>query len=176
MARKFLNQSRTPRSSRRSNKAWASHFDAAAVTVAAGTKALLGGLSLSNPNIDETVLRTVGSVITQTDAPAVSEKQFGAFGLIRVSDAAAAVGITAIPGPVTDADDDGWFVYVPLLSDNRVNTAVGVVAGVRYDFDSKAKRVFEEGTQIAIVVENAHASHAFSIASAFRLLGMVTGT
>jgi len=133
---------------------------------------------LSNSNIDETILRTVGKFAVASDQAAASEIQVGAFGLILVSDAAVAVGITAIPGPITDSSDDGWFVYVPIVQSVEFISAVGVRPdwATCYDFDSKAKRKIEEGRQLAIVVENAHASFGFEITFAFRLLSMVSGT
>ncbi len=176
MARRFQNRQFQSRS--KPNRAWFSFFLAEHVDVPAGSKVLLGTLALSNTNIDETVLRTVGSFSIASDQAAVSERQLGAFGIIRVSEAAAAIGITAVPGPVTDAGDDGWFMYMPFQQANIVLTAAGFDsdAALRYPFDSKAKRVTEEGVVLAVVVENAHASNALRIAIGFRLLSQITGT
>ena len=175
MARNYRSQSR---SSRTPNRAWA-HADVNAFTaVAAASKVLLGGFTLSNTNIDETILRTVGRLAVSTDNPVGDEEQIGAFGMILVSDAAVAVGVTAIPGPITDGQDDGWFVYVPIVQRYHHETSVGFDPqfATGYDFDSKAKRVVEEGRQMAIMVENAHATHAFDIAFVLRLLSVVRGT
>ena len=176
MARRF--QNRLQRRSGPSNKGWVGTVAAEEVNVPAASKVLLNTFVLSNMNIDETVLRTVGQISINSDNFAATEEQRGAFGLIVVSDAAVAVGITAIPGPITDVDDDGWFVYIPFSYLNIQATSVGrnPDAAHRIEFDSKAKRVFQEGQQIAIVVENAHAAHGFDIAPMFRMLTMVRGT
>jgi len=164
--------------SSRPNRAWAGFANTSLVAVAASTKILIGGFSLSNPNIDETVLRTVGTIAVMSDQQATTEDQLGAFGMIAVTDLAAAAGAASIPGPITDRADDGWFVYVSIVQRLAFGTSVGFHANgaVQYHFDSKAKRRFEEGTQIAIMVENASSSTAFSIMTIFRLLSMVSGT
>ncbi len=89
------------------------------------------------------------------------------------------MGITAIPGPVTDGADDGWFVYQGINQSIRAISQVGVRPdfSVRYPFDSKAKRITHDGQSIAIVVENAVSSAgAFNIAIQLRILSMVRGT
>ena len=174
MARNFRNQ----RSQSRPNRSWARLFTAAAVNVPAASKVLIGGFSLSIDGIDETVLRSVGRFYVASDAPTASESQIGAFGMILISDAAQAIGVTAVPGPITDASDDGWFTYMPIVQSSVAFTSVGIepIAGVGYDFDSKAKRVFDSGRQIAVMVENAHATHAFNFTIVMRLLGQVRGT
>ena len=166
------------RRSSTSNKAWAGTVTATATTVPAASKVLVGGFSLSNPNIDETILRVVGALAVSSDQQAASELQLGGFGMILVSDAAVAVGITAIPGPVTDIADDGWFVYVPISQHMTFISAVGVLPEVAhiYQFDSRAKRRVQEGQQIAIVAENAHATHGFKLTTTLRMLSMITGT
>ena len=166
----------TRRSTHRPNRSWAGSHSAAFVTVAAATKVLLGAFSLSNPNIDETILRTVGIISVTSDQTAGSEQQVGAFGLIVVSDLAIAAGAASIPSPITDIQDDGWFAYVPFASQLLVASAVGWNNSVQYHFDSKAKRRIEEGTQVAIMVENAHATHAFIVGNVFRMLSQVSGT
>jgi len=166
------------RSGSRPNRSWAASTPAAATAVAAATKVLLSTFTLSNPNIDETVLRTVGQISVSTDNTTGSETQAGAFGLIVVSDAAVAVGASAIPGPTSDAGDDGWYVYVPFSFSSVAISAVGQHFDLshRIEFDSKAKRILQEGQTIAVMVENVHASHAFNIHPIFRSLTMVRGT
>ena len=127
--------------------------------------------------VDETVLRTVGAVSTVPDA-GTTEQHIGAFGLIKVTTTALAVGITAILGPITNIDVDGWMVYVPMLDSTFQVSASGVQmpGSMYYPFDSKAKRIVEDGTVMAIVVENAHATHAFDVAFVFRTLSQIRGT
>ena len=175
MARRFPNrfQSRS-----RPNRAWANFVTSARVIVNAASKVLLGGFSLSNANIDETVLRVVGTIGIRSDQTGVSEDQVGAFGMIQVTDTAAAAGVASIPGPITDGADDGWFVYVPFTRSFIVLSSVGANPDFSFSipFDSKAKRRSGDGTQLAIVVENAHATHGLTISVVLRLLAMVSGT
>ena len=160
------------------NKSWAGHVSTGTTTVAAATKVLVTTFTLSNQGIDETILRTVGQLGVASDQQAQNEQQQGAMGLCVVTDAAAAVGITAIPGPVTDMSDDVWLLHVPFVNRFLFGSGVGIHAnGMNsVDFDSKAKRVVHSGTQLALVIENAHAGNAFIIAVSIRLLSMVRGT
>ena len=137
---------------------------------------MLSTFALSNQGIDETVLRTVGQIYVITDQTAASEQQTGAFGLCMATDQALAVGITALPDPISQVADDVWFVYVPITQTNRMASIAGQIVGMKYDFDSKAKRVIHTGVGIAVVVANAHATEAFNILVGFRMLSQVRGT
>ena len=124
--------------------------------VAAGTKVLLGTVILSNPGIGEVVRRTRGLLSVTSDQASAMESQIGAIGMIVVNDLALAAGAASIPGPVTDLDDDGWFVWQPFAQ-----ICGATVAGIttsslpgRYDFDSKAMRRIEQGFGIAIMAES----------------------
>ena len=61
-----------------------------------------------------TIVRTRGSFMSKvvSGVPAGNSIIKGAFGIIQVSSDAFAIGITAIPGPFSDAGND-WFVWVP---------------------------------------------------------------
>ena len=176
MARRFQNHPRAR--NRTPNRAWAGLIATGYTTIAPSTKVLLGSIILSNANIDETILRTVGVLGVMSDQQAASEDIIGAVGFIRVSDTALAAGVASVPGPVTDVADDGWFVYIPIAQSVAFQSAVGVNYdfATQYNFDSKAKRRIEEGMSIAIVAENASASFGFQVALSDRLLTMVTGT
>ena len=160
------------------NRSWTGLVSATSVSIPASSKVLLGAFTLSNVNIDETVLRTVGQIMVESDQSSADELQLGAFGLIIVSDLAIAAGIASIPDPVTDIGDDGWFVYVPFGNsfDFHDNTGTDAQFATQYKFDSKAKRVMEEGQQIAVVVANANATFGLRMAANFRILSMVRGT
>ena len=170
--RQFSNRRSTP------NRGWAHIANAAVTNIPAASAVLLATFVLDNDGIDETVLRTLGLITVNSDQDAADEEQFGAFGMIVVTDRAAATGITAVPDPVSEGGDDGWFVYVPIGSTLRVQSQVGFQAdwGQRYPFDSRAKRVVHSGFTIAVVAANAHASDAFDIRLGFRLLSQVRGT
>ena len=114
----------------------------------------------------------------RTDQSATTEQQIGVFGMIVVSDAAVAVGITAIPGPITDNQDDGWFTYVPIAQSFQHITGAGFESQVatQYLIASKGRRVVQEGEQVAMVLENAHASTGMLVGVVLRLLSQVRGT
>ena len=128
MAQRFQNRS-PRRSGKRANRAWVGAFSVGIVNIPANSAVLISSFALSNPGIDETVLRTVGSIYVASDQTAANEAQLGAFGLILVTDQALSVGITAIPDPITDINDDGWFVYVPIQGDTVFATVVGQITG-----------------------------------------------
>ena len=58
-----------------------------------------------------TIVRTRGTLAVYSDQVIASETARSAMGLAVVSDQAAAVGITAVPTPITDQDSDLFFVY-----------------------------------------------------------------
>ena len=149
------------------NVTWARTDSTALVVVAAATKVLIA-VAVPSTSFDETLRRIRGILWVQSDQAAANEQQFGAFGAIIVSDQAVATGVAAIPGPITDQDDDGWMLYVPILQSSNGGANNGL--GFHYAFDSRAMRRFVEGQQLAMVVENAHASHAMSVAINLSLL------
>ena len=139
---------------------------------------MLASFALDNQGIDETILRVVGGFSVASDQSAATETQLGAIGMCLVTDTAAGVGITALPDPVTDRQDDIWFFYASFAQEFNFQSAVGVDAGFAkwYPFDSKVKRIFHTGAQISLVGANAHASHGLRIAVFVRILTMVRGT
>ena len=166
------------RSQRRPNRGWSGLVETVFTTVSANTKVLLGNFVPTNPGIDVTVLRTVGSISIRSDNFAASELQMGAFGLIMVTDIALAAGIASIPDPVSNPDDD-WFVYQGFQNSTLFSDATGIVtqSAISYAFDSKAKRIVSgDGIAIAIVVANAQASHGLEAAVNLRILAQVRGT
>ncbi len=151
---------------------WGRSIAAAWVTVPAASKLLLTSFTLDNPGISETVRRTRGRFFFASDQAAAIEEISGAWGAVIVTDAAAAIGITAIPGAVTDRSDDNWYMWEPF--GNHLSNGIGgnVSAGVQQmvDFDSKAMRKVESGFQIAFVVENASASIGLRFSAGISLL------
>ena len=88
-----------------------------------------------------TILRTRVTFSFRSDQVAASEVPTGAFGSIVVTDAAEAIGVTALPGPLTSHDQD-WYLYQGMTSAFELITGAGFQEprGVRYDVDSKAMR------------------------------------
>ncbi len=123
--------------------------------VGAATKVLLASFVLSNPGIGETVRRTHVMLSVVSDQTGVLEQQNGALGMMIVSDLAIAAGAASIPGPVTDASDDGWFLWFGV---SQVSiAALGGVVNTNpqsYVIDSKAMRKVADGFSIAVMYES----------------------
>ena len=122
------------------------------------------------------MLRTRG-MLNVTNLTIADGFSSGAFGMIVVTDVAAAAGVASIPGPVTDASDDGWFVHQFFATKTELESAVGFSQQVltQYVIDSKAKRIVEDGSVIALVVENS-AGSTLQFHLQFRMLSQVRGT
>ncbi len=111
------------------------------IAVGAGTVNLLGtgnaALLASRPF---TIVRTRITLLYTSDQVAAAETPFGSFGLIVVSDKAAALGVTAVPMPDTQSDGD-FFVWQGCAHNVFSQSAVGIgELGVQYEIDSKAMR------------------------------------
>ena len=150
---------------------WTRSVAVAHTTVAAATKVLIGTLTLDNPGIGVTVRRTRGQVMVLSDTTAAIENQTGAFGMVVATDLALAAGVASLPGPVTNASDDGWFVWVPFFNRGSSNTSSFLSFNV--PFDSKAMRRVVPGYGIGLVVENASAAQGFNFGCVFALLNMI---
>jgi len=125
-----------------------------AATVAGSTKSTFLTFVLSTSGIGETIRRTVGGILVRSDQVAAAESFSGAVGALIITDAAAAIGSTAIPGPVTEADDDGWFLWQGFAGEQGINSSK---ESWWFPFDSRAMRRVSEGFQIAFVLETAGA-------------------
>ena len=149
---------------------WSRLVTPSLTNIAAGTKFFLISFILDNPGISETVRRTRGQIYVRSDQAGSAEDQVGALGIMKVNDVALAAGAASIPGPSTEASDDGWFVWRP-FSQMGADTATGAGrAGLLYEFDSKAMRTVEEGFGLAVMVENASATHGITVVAAISLL------
>ena len=171
-------QQRQFQRSKPANRAWTGLAPAAIQNIPAASKVLFATFVLANQGIDETVLRIVGGLAVSSDQQSASEFQMGAAGMCLVTDTALAAGIASIPDPVTDVQDDIWIWYQSFGQRSRFSSAVGVdyQGSSWYPFDNRAKRIISTGQSIAVVVANAHATHAFDISINLRLLSMVRGT
>jgi len=128
-----------------------------AAVLAGSTKTLFLSLSAGALLLRPfTIVRTHLEIYFRSDQQAASENAQGAFGEIVVNDIAAALGATAVPGPVTNPEDD-WFVYQGLSNSIVFTTGVGYNegdgAGVRYTIDSKAMRKVDAGDDVITVIE-----------------------
>ena len=150
--------------SQRAPTDWVREIFFAVALLPTGIKALVATIALSNQGIGETIRRTRGQV--SVSAIAGGDRKL-AMGMIVVSDLALAAGVASIPGPATDSNDDGWFVWTPNVSDRPAATAVEADV---VEFDSKAMRRIEEGFGIAVMVENVSSVASLNVQMAFSFL------
>ena len=104
-----------------------------------------------------TVVRSRGIAHFATDQTTATESQSLAFGDCVVSDQASAIGVTAVPTPVTDDGSDLWLLYERMRGNILVATNVSIAApgGLFMKFDSKAMRKVDIGQDLITVVESA---------------------
>ena len=127
-------------------------------TLAAGATSLIGVLNATGLALRPfTILRTRLLISYMSDQDSVSERPFGSYGEIVVTDAATAVGVTAVPNPssITGDPDADWYVYQPVRTIVANASSVGFDLGgdQQYTIDSKAMRKVGPNDDIAIVVD-----------------------
>ena len=153
MARKFT-RSRGRDSSRRQS-AWLSIPPAVNTLAAASTAVVTASLNAAALAMRPfTVVRTHISWLLKSDQQAASEQYAAAVGFAVVSDQASAVGVTAVPTPVTDLGSDLWFLHASVVGFFALGTAVGFIEqGVFKDIDSKAMRRVNDDQDMVLVEE-----------------------
>ena len=123
-------------------------------TVAGIVKAVYSFFVVLGATDAATLVRTRGSVIIRAAAAAVGDSLVrGAFGQIVVSEDAAAIGVTALPGPLSDVEND-WFVWAPftLAFDNTL-TEFDSAYFDRVLFDSRGMRKLKKGDGLVSMLE-----------------------
>ncbi len=114
-------------------------------TIVANSKQVVGSLSAAALLLRPfTILRTRLFLHYMSDQNAVSESSFGTYGEIVITDAATAIGATAIPDPsvTTGNPEADWFVSQPVSFRFVFGTAASFIgdAGHHYIVDSRAMR------------------------------------
>jgi len=138
--------------------------------VAANTKILL--LTLTAGALARrpfTVVRTHVKYSWMSDQVAAFETPTGAFGFIVVNDTASALGVTAVPDPVSDANGN-WFVWEGLVYDMVFSAGGFALPQQSIDVDSKAMRKVGADEDVAVVIVNSSASHGARFAAEGRML------
>ncbi len=103
----------------------------------------------------ETIIRTRGFISVKSDQTGAVENGPGALGFCVVSNEAFAAGVGALPTPFTDQDSDIWMVHQYFNWDMESAGATVVVPQLeRFEFDSKAMRKMENGSTLAVMIEN----------------------
>jgi len=161
------------RSAPRRESLWIGSVDETTVTVVApGGVDFQGSLNSTALALRPfTVVRVRGLIYVRSDQTANTETPFGALGMAIVSDQAVAVGVTALPSPITDEASDLWFMFQHVATGLQVSSAVGIPGPANvYEFDSKGMRKVEDGQDLVIVFENASSSDGLSYVTKYRIL------
>ena len=164
------NQKRFQRSGSRANRGWAG-FTFDNITIGPGPSKTLFGFLSPVPGFDETLLRSMGTIMA-VPTTGGDDLIIGALGMIVVNDIAISQGVAAIPGPITDINSDGWLMYQTCFAARSSAEDMGFV----WEFDSKAKRVVEDGQSVAIIWESVARSDQAVVDLNIRTLTMIRGT
>ncbi len=138
-----------------------------AINVKASTAASLVPILVFSITADaETVITRVRGMVSMVGDPG----EQSAFGMCVVSTQAFAIGATAIPGPISNADSDLWFVHQYEAYQGTPNPAIPRT------IDSKAKRIIHSDDQVVVGVFETTSATAKSINLGLRFLSYVRGT
>ncbi len=118
-----------------------------------------------------TIVRTRFILGIRSDQSAASETQQLAYGHVVVQDTATAIGVTAVPTPVTDMASD-WHVYEQMVANFQFKTGVGIDSQNYSSMvvDSKAMRKVDFGQDLAVVAETAAGSAGLILYEGGRIL------
>ena len=101
-----------------------------------------------------TIVRSRFEIDLRSDQAAAVEEQRAAMGIAVVSDQAVAIGVTAIPTPMTDLGSNLWFLHQIIFADESSLTD-RTRPSSKISIDSKAMRKVEVGQDVVVVVETA---------------------
>ncbi len=131
---------------------WIGPADQPFVAVASGGKTIIESVSFEEPL---TIMRTRGMVSIQLQTFAGDLSIVGAFGIGIVSAEAFAAGVGSVPGPFTNADWGGWFVWRSFGHHFELQTAVaGFLGSWSMEIDSKAMRKVSPNEVMVVVAES----------------------
>jgi len=139
-------------------------------SLASGASILSGSLNAAALALRPfTVVRTHLELMLRSDQAAALERQLVGIGMAIVSDQAVAIGVTAVPTPITDLGSDLWFVHQLMYCDESGLTDRSKDA-CQMSVDSKAMRRVEEGQDLIITVEASSISDGAILTSGGRIL------
>jgi len=110
-----------------------------------------------------TIVRSRYEWYGRADVVTGGEEWGGAFGVCVVSDQAAAIGVTAVPTPITDTGSDLFFVYEQMFG--RFGGTQVEEVGARKTIDSKAMRKVNDSEDMVLVLESGAAAISSSLVS-----------
>ncbi len=119
-----------------------------------------------------TVVRFRGHMHLRSDQQVASEGYEAAWAQCVVSDQASAIGVTAVPTPVTDKGSDLFYFYEEMFGRFVFGDATGFspVGGLNKDVDSRSMRKVDEGEDLIGVVESGLGNSGCRLVTAARIL------
>ncbi len=105
----------------------------------------------------------------KSDQAAAVENQVAGFGFAVVSDQAVAVGVTAVPTPITEMGSDLWFLHQIIMGDESKLTD-RTTSATRMSVDSKAMRKVDIGQDLVGVAEHSGVGGGLIFFAAGRML------
>jgi len=125
-------------------------------TVTAGGGTLIGSLNAAALALRPfTIVRTYLEVLISSDQQIATELYGVGISAAVVSDQALAIGVTAVPTPISDLDSDMFFLHRVMWGAFMFGSAVGIAReGFPYSIDSKAMRKVNGDQDVAVVVES----------------------
>ncbi len=145
--------------SQRRSTVWIAISPTSTVLAAAGN--LIGVLNAAADALRPfTIVRTHLAVQITSDQAIATEIYGVGIGIAVVSDQASAIGITAMPTPITDLGSDLFFLHQLMWGSFFFASAVGVDAsnGRIHQIDSKAMRKVTEDEDVVITLDTASAT------------------
>ena len=156
MANRRFNRSFRSNAPRRQTEWLAREFVSGFTNIAASSKNLDSVMDTTEKaKLPFTVTRTIGLLTVWSDQVIAFETVNGAVGMAVVTDRATTTGITALPDPVTEANADFWWLYMPFIALGSAAADSSNQHVFQMKIDSRAQRKVEEGQDLAIIVANA---------------------
>ncbi len=140
----------------------------ATFTAVGGT--LLGSLNAAALALRPfTIIRQYYEMMIVSDQAAAIETQIGAFATAVVSDQATAIGVTAVPTPISDLGSDLFMQHQIFMADES-NLTDRSKPGAHYSIQSKAMRRVNGDQDMALVAEFSPVGNGFSLTVGGRIL------
>jgi len=153
---------------------WIGSADSDYLAIAGGASVIIQSFTNDTSLLSarSTVVRTRGLFSIHPTAYTADLVAIGAVGFAMVTDEAFTAGAASIPGPWTEQEWDGWFVWFPFAFRFELLDGTGAMmpGSLQIPFDSKAQRKFDQGMTIVVMVETQQAGAAVTVATPFRML------
>ena len=145
---------------------WVASADQGFVVVGAGVKVLIQSVQFAQ---SITIVRLRGLLSMIPNIASADQTIVGAVGFGVVSDQALAAGVASMPGPWSDPDWDGWFMWMGISQKFEFASGVGLLtSSVQQIMDSKAMR--KVGPNEAVVAIGESQAIAFDVSVPSRML------